>query len=125
VAQEVGQELGLCSVLLEVLQGPEGCSVMASFSLVTTVFMSKAEALGLLSDTLGIPWILHDPADVTVALPDGVVLRIEVPKFGEDLPITLDLEHPDPEVLNRVAEDFAGRLEDELGWATSALPIRG
>jgi hypothetical protein len=98
---------------------------MATLSLVTTVFISKAEALGLLSDTLGIPWILDDPADVTVALPDGVVLRIEVPKFGEDLPITLDLAHPDPEVLSRVAEYFAARLDDELGWATTALPISG
>ena len=98
---------------------------MATISLVTTVFISKAEALGLLSDTLGLAWILDDPADVTVALPEGVVLSIEVPKFGEDLPITLDMEHPDSEVLNRVAEDFAARLEAELGWATTALPIRG
>jgi hypothetical protein len=98
---------------------------MANLSVVTTVFISKAEALGLLSDTLGLAWILDDPADVTVALPGGVVLSIEVPKFGEDLPITLDLEHADPEVLSRIAEDFAARLEDELGWATSALPIRG
>jgi hypothetical protein len=125
MAQEVGQELGLCSVLLEVLQGPEGCSVMASLSLVTTVFMSKAEALGLLSDSLGLAWILDDPADVTVALPEGVVLSIEVPKFGEDLPITLDLEHADSAVLSRVAEDFAARLEAELGWATTTLLIRG
>ena len=98
---------------------------MASLSLVTAVFISKAEALGLLSDTLGLAWILDDPADVTVALPHGVALRIEVPKFGEDLPITLDLEHPDPEVLSRVAKDFAARLEAELRWTTSALPIRG
>jgi hypothetical protein len=97
---------------------------MANLSVVTTVFISKAEALGLLSDTLGLAWILDDPTDVTVALPEGVVLSIEVPKFGEDLPITLDLEHADPEVLSRIAEDFAARLEDELGWATSALPIR-
>jgi hypothetical protein len=98
---------------------------MATISLVTTVFISKAEALGLLSDSLGLDWILDDPADVTVALPDGVVLSIDVPKFGEDLPITLDLEHPDPAVLARVAEDFAARVEAELGWATTALPIRG
>lgn len=97
---------------------------MPTISLVTTVFISKAEALGLLSDSLGLDWILDDPADVTVALPDGVVLSIEVPKFGEDLPITLDLEHANPEVLSRVAEDFAARVEAELGWATTALPIR-
>ena len=97
---------------------------MATLSVVTKVFVSKAEALGLLSDTLGLTWILDDPTDVTVALPDGVVLSIEVPKFGEDLPITLDLEHANPEVLARVAEDFATRLEAELGWATTALPIR-
>jgi len=124
VAQEVGEELGLCPVLLDVVQGQERCSVMASLSLATSVFMSKAEVLGLLSDTLGVPWILDDPADVTLALPEGVVLSIEVPKFGEDLPLTLDLRHTDAEVLTRVAGDCALRLDSELGWATSALPIR-
>lgn len=98
---------------------------MATLSVVTKVFISKAEALGLLSDTLGLAWILDDPTDVTVALPEGVVLSIEVPKFGEDLPITLDLEHADSAVLSRIALDFAVRLEAELGWATTALPIRG
>ena len=97
---------------------------MPTISLVTTVFISKAEALGLFSDTLGLAWILDDSTDVTVALPDGVVLSIEVPKFGEDLPITLDLEHADSEVLSRVAEAFAARLDAELGWATLALPSR-
>jgi hypothetical protein len=124
VAQKVGEELGLCPVLLDVVQGPERGSVMASLSLATSVFMSKAEVLALLADTLGVPWILDDPADVTLALPEGVVLSIEVPKFGEDLPLTLDLRHTDAEVLTRVAGDCALRLDSELGWATSALPIR-
>ena len=120
----MGEELGLCAVLLHSVQGQERGSVMASLSLATSVFMSKAEPLGLLSDTLGVPWILDDPADVTLALPEGVVLSSEVPKFGEDLPLTLDLRHADPEVLTRVAGDCALRLDFELGWATSALPIR-
>ena len=120
----MGEELGFCSLLLHGLQGPEGTIVMASVSLVTSVFISKADALNLLSDTLGVPWILDDPADVTLALPEGVVLSIDVPKFGEDLPITLDLEHENPEVLTRVAKSFAERLEAELGWTTTALPIR-
>jgi hypothetical protein len=120
----MGEELGLCSLLLHGLQGTERGVMMATLSLVTTVFISKAEAFGLFTDTLGLPWILDDPTDVTVALPDGVVMGIEVPKFGEDLPITLDLEHADPDVLSRVAEDFARRLESVLGWATYALPLR-
>lgn len=97
---------------------------MASLSLVTSVFISKADALNLLSDTLGVPWILDDPADVTLGLPESVVLSIDVPKFGEDLPVTLDLEHMDPAVLVRVADAFAARLEAELGWTTTTLPIR-
>ena len=120
----MGEELGLCAVLLHSVQGQERGSVMASLSLATSVFMSKAEALGLLTDTLGVPWILDDPADVTLALPEGVVLSIEVPKFGEDLPITLDLRHADPEVLTRVAGDCAMRLKATLDWTTQALPIR-
>ena len=124
VAQEVGEELGLGSLLLSGVQGPENCGVMAILSVVTSVFISKAEALGLLSDTLGVPWILDDPADATLALPEGAVLRIEVPKFGEDLPVTLDIEHANREALTRAAEDFATRIETALGWTTQALPIR-
>ena len=120
----MGEELGLCAVLLHSVQGQERGSVMASLSLATRVFMSQAEALALLTDTLGVPSILDAPAAVTLPLPEGVVLSIEVPKFGEDLPITLDLRHADPEVLTRVAGDCALRLDFELGWATSALPIR-
>jgi hypothetical protein len=97
---------------------------MATLSLVTSVFLSKAEALALLSNTLGVQLIFDDPADATLALPESAVLSIEVPKFGEDLPVTLDIEHANREVLSRVAADFARRLEVELEWTTQALPIR-
>jgi hypothetical protein len=96
---------------------------MPTLSLVTTVFVSKAEALGIFSDTLGVPWILDDPTDVTIALGGGVVLTIEVPHFGEDLPLTLDLHHEDAEVLARVTEAFAGRLQSELGWGTTTVAL--
>lgn len=92
---------------------------MPSLSLVTTVFISKAEALGLLSDSLGVPWILDEPGDVTLGLDEGVVLSIEVPMFGEDLPITLDLHHADDTTLALVTDVFAQRLETELGWTTT------
>jgi hypothetical protein len=94
---------------------------MATQTLVTTVFVSKTEALQLLEEKLGLDWILDDPADVTLALGDGAWLSIEVPKFGEDLPLTLDCHHEDAAVLHGVVDQLAKNLSAILGWDTRLL----
>jgi len=94
---------------------------MATHTLVTQVFLSKAEALQVLETQLGLEWILDDPADVTLALGDGAWLSIEVPKFGEDLPLTLDCHHQDASVLAGVVDQLAQQLKATLGWDTRLL----
>ena len=94
---------------------------MATHTLVTSVFLSKAEALQLLEEKLGLPWILDDPAEVTLRLNDGAWLSIEVPKFGEDLPLTLDCHHSEATVLAGVVDQLQLDLAEVLGWETRLL----
>jgi hypothetical protein len=94
---------------------------MATRSLHTSVFISKAEALDLLESRLGLAWVTDDPSDVTLPLDQGVWLSIEVPHYGEDLPLTLDGHHDDAQVLNQVMSEFAVTLKDTLGWDSQLL----
>lgn len=94
---------------------------MATQSIHTSVFISKAEALDILESRLGLIWNTDDPSDVTLPLGRGAWLSIEVPKFGEDLPLTLDCHHDDEEVLGGVVSELATRLTAELGWETRIL----
>ena len=95
---------------------------MSTVTLVTSVFLSKAEALAVLEDALRVPWNVDDPSDVTLTLNNGVVLSIEVPKFGEDLPLTLDLHHPDDATLRDVCDHVTHTLEATLGWSLHEIP---
>ena len=95
---------------------------MSTVTLVTSVFLSKAEALAVLEDALQVPWNVDDPSDVTLTLNNGVVLSIEVPKFGEDLPLTLDLHHPDDVILRDVCDHVTHTPERTLGWSLHEIP---
>ena len=95
---------------------------MATLTLVTSVYLSKAEALDVLSTALAAPWFIDDPSEVTLSLPEGVVLSIEVPKFGEDLPLTLDCHHEDAKILARVVDDVATTISSTLGWRVERIP---
>jgi hypothetical protein len=88
---------------------------------VADIFLSKAEALDVFSTALDAPWVTDDPSDVTLLLPSGAVLTIEVPKFGEDLPLTLDCHHDNAQVLVSVTEDIARTLRTTLGWDITVL----
>jgi hypothetical protein len=88
---------------------------------VADIFLSKAEALDVLSTALDAPWVTDDPSDVTLLLPSGAVLTIEVPKFGEDLPLTLDCHHDNAQVLVSLTEDIARTLRTTLGWDITVL----
>ena len=91
-------------------------------TLATSVQLSKAEALDVLSTALNAPWITDDPSEVTLALASGVVLSIEVAHYGEELPLTLDLHHEDSEVLQAVVADVVTTLESALGWRVTLIP---
>ena len=95
---------------------------MPTVTLVTSVCLSKAEALAVLEEALEAPWNIDDPSDVTLPLAQGVVLSIEIPKFGEDLPLTLDLHHGEDSVLREVAARVTRTLETTLGWSIHEIP---
>jgi hypothetical protein len=117
----MGEELGPGPLLLREVQA-RGELLVTTVTLVTSVFLSKAEALALLEEALDAPWNIDDPSDVTLPLSKGVVLSIEVPKFGEDLPLTLDLHHDDESVLREVADQVSKTLEKALGWSIHEIP---
>jgi hypothetical protein len=121
VAKEVGEELGPGPLLLREVQ-TRGGLLVTTVTLVTSVFMSKADALALLEEVLDAPWNIDDPGDVTLPLAQGVVFSIEVPKFGEDLPLTLDLHHDNASVLREVADQVWATLEKALGWSIHEIP---
>jgi hypothetical protein len=98
-----------------------GEQIMATKSLVTDVYISKAEALDVLATALAVEWILDDPADVTLPLDHGGVLSIDVPHYGEDLPLTLECHHADPAQLELVIASLQARLLDTLGWTTTPI----
>jgi len=117
----MGEELGPSPLLLREMQA-RGEILVTTVTLVTSVFMSKADALALLEDALDAPWNIDDPGDVTLPLAGGVVLSIEVPHYGEDLPLTLDLHHDDESVLREVADQVWATLEKALGWSIHEIP---
>ena len=48
-------------------------------------------------------------------------LHIEVPKFGEDLPLTLDLNGNDHEQVESASDSLADTLVQTLGWSVTRL----
>ena len=86
-----------------------------TITLVSDVYVSKTEALRALSELLAVPINDSNPSDAVLDLEDGVVLSIEVPKFGEDLPLTLDLtgvaEGAVAKASHRIIESVAMNLD--------------
>ena len=95
---------------------------MAAISLVTDAHVSKTEAIALLETVIGVRADTRDPANPSLFLPSGSHLTIEVPKFGEDLPLTLDLSADIPEdMLEKQAEELATELGEVVGWSCVIL----
>jgi hypothetical protein len=95
---------------------------VSTLSVVTDVFLSKREALAQLEVVLNVRADRRDPTNPYLFMPSGTVLTIEVPKFGEDLPLTLDLRADIPHrVLVEQAESLAKQLGDDLGWSCMIL----
>lgn len=114
----MGGKLGIGNLLLRGLPQEAKGELVATLSLVTPVFMSKAEALAVLSEKLGLEWFIDDPSDVTLPLRDGAWISIEVPHYGEDLPLTLDVHHRDGVVLGGIVAELEVSLRAKLGWDT-------
>ena len=92
-----------------------------AITLVSDVYVSKTEALRALSTLLGTPIDDSNPSDAVLNLEGGVVLSIEVPKFGEDLPLTIDLSSEDLATLERVTDDVIGQAGEGLSWSLTIV----
>ena len=87
-----------------------------TITLVSDIYLSKTEALRALSELLGVPINDSEPSNAVLDLDGGVVLSIEVPKFGEDLPLTLDLSGVNLGVLEISAEMVVKHALEGLSW---------
>jgi hypothetical protein len=90
--------------------------VTHTITLVGDVYVSKAEALNALSTLLGVPINTTDPSNAVLDLDGGVVLSIEVPKFGEDLPLTLDVTGPGESAVSEASSSVIESVGQGLGW---------
>ena len=95
---------------------------MTRISVVTNVFVAKPEAIELLEEALDVTADRRKPAEVYLFTPHGSVLTIDVPHYGEELPVTLELEADVPrDELIRQADELGKTLHDRLGWETQVL----
>jgi len=94
-------------------------------TLVADVYVSKAEALSVLSETLDIPVRTTDPSNAVLDLDGGVVLTIDIPKFGEDLPLTIDLTAEDAAALAGAAQYLIDKTSNGLGWTLRPVTADG
>jgi hypothetical protein len=90
--------------------------VTHTITLVGNVFVSKTEALNALAALLQVPINTTDPSNAVLDLDDGVVLSIEVPKFGEDLPLTLDVTGSAEVAVSKASAGVIESVGQSLGW---------
>jgi hypothetical protein len=90
--------------------------VTHTITLASDVHVSKTEALRALSTLFDTPIDTSDPANAVLTMDGGVVMSIEVPKFGEDLPLTLDLTGSGHQEVSRVSDDVVNTVAQGLGW---------
>jgi len=72
---------------------------------------------------LRLPLDYSDPADATITLASGVVVSIEVPKFGEDLPLTIDMSSENLVALEEAIVDVIEAVEADFQWSLSTLGV--
>ncbi len=99
--------------------------MMHTTTLVTDVYLSKTEALDALSEVFEVSINTTNPSNAVLDLAGGVVLSIEVPKFGEDLPLTIDLSASDPEALRAATYHVIDRIGEELPWSVGVVGVGG
>jgi hypothetical protein len=96
---------------------------MATVSLITNVFIPRSEAISRLEDTLSIQRSGENLADASLRLDHDIVLTIEVPKFGEDLPLTLDLTGEDRSEVLEAARTLSVTLRSSLNWKSTVYEL--
>lgn len=92
-----------------------------SITLVANVHVSKTEALDALSGLLARPVDYSDPSHAVISLENDVVISIEVPKFGEDLPLTLDLIGQRLDDVDLAAHSLMASTQEHLAWTLTVV----
>jgi hypothetical protein len=90
---------------------------VVTLSLITDAFIPRTEALALLESALGMHALGGNLAEKHFVLGDDARLSIEIPKFGEDLPLTLDFSGTNAAVLREHAMAVSASVKESLGWA--------
>ena len=90
---------------------------MVTLSLITDVFIPRTEALALLESALGVRVSGDNLAENYFLLGEDVRLSIEIPKFGEDLPLTLDFSGTNPALLRESALEVSAAVKESLEWS--------
>lgn len=94
---------------------------MAVVTLVTDVYVSKPQALASISSALDGRITPGGPGENVIALPGGVRISLEVPKFGEDLPVTLDIHGLNEDELSAASDQIMSDLRQKLNWSVSRV----
>ena len=92
-----------------------------TITLVGDVFVSKTEALRALSVLFDTHIDDSDPSNAVLKLQGGVVLSIEVPKFGEDLPLTLDLTGHNIDAVELATTHLIDTVYAGLSWTMTRV----
>ena len=92
-----------------------------TITLVSDIYLSKTEALRALSRLLDTVIDDSNPSDAVLNLEDGVVLSIEVPKFGEDLPLTLDLTGDNITTVETATTQLVDQVYAGLSWTMTRV----
>ncbi len=92
-----------------------------TITLVGDVYVSKTEALRALSVLFDIPIDDSHPSNAVLRLEGGVVLSIEVPKFGEDLPLTLDLTGNNIDAVELATTRLVDTVYAGLSWTMTRI----
>jgi hypothetical protein len=90
-------------------------------TLVSDVYVSKAEALDALAELFRVAIDSTDPSNAVLVLENDVVVSIEVPKFGEDLPLTLDLTGKTSGDVQAVTARVMDQVAHGLSWTLTVV----
>ena len=91
-------------------------------TIVAQVQRTKPEALWAIATALNTKVEGPSGANAFIALPDGGRVEVEIPKFGESLPLTIDVIDARSQAAARAsAQNILDLLEQSTGWQIDHL----
>ncbi|MDJ0376472.1 hypothetical protein [Cryobacterium sp. PH31-L1] len=91
-------------------------------TIVAQVQRTKPDALWAIATALSTRVEEETGANAFIALPDGGRIDVEIPKFGESLPLTIDVVDARSQAEARAsAQNILDLLEQSTGWQVDHL----